>query len=776
MDNTTVGITIGFVTKGFETLSGNIQGLKSLAKMAGASRIELKSLNEQFKSMKNLKLNIDTNISKVKQGVNDLKSKWASALTFAVPVKVAMDYESALVDVKKYINFSSEANFINLSNEIKNLATKYGTDANELLEIAASGGQQGLDETQISRYTQLVTKFGVAFDMAGKEAGNASAYIMNNFKLGIGELEKLGNQINFLDDKMSMVVSKDIFNVLNRTAGSARILGLSADAASAFGASLLSAGKAPEVASTALNSLYNKLANIDGQDEKFHEALKSMGMDASLLKSVLAKDATQGVKMFLDAISEVDDKKKMGILTDFFGTGFADDMAVMVKNKDIYTNALNLIKQDSNGSLDEAMELKLSTSRSAYERFFQSIKMLGVDIGNAFLPIAEGIFNTISHIANLTRLTITSFPKMSSYVLGFGGAFLTIFTLAPVIKIIAFSFSVLKNYILFCSKAFGVFSRILSIVTLKNLVAAKSNVFLKASAMGAYLAEKAKNMAMALTTIRLQSAIIWTAIYNKSLKALSFVASGVSKAFKLLANGIKAVSIAMISNPLGLILGGIAIVAGLVIANWDKVKSWFISFVEWLKPYFAPIGQFLSDIFNSFFIWISGAFSWLNSAVSSVGEFFKSIFGGVVDFLSSTFGGFFDWIGNKFAWVGDITSKIGSVFSGVKSFLGFGSDENDNINNKLGISKDEFASFGNTLTIKPYTAQVGEYPLIASAYALGNMQTITNNHSASQNLQAINITFGNITANDFDKADFERYIKSYFRKEEQNARNRDVRD
>lgn len=637
-----------------------------------------------------------------------------------MPVKVAMDYE----------------------------ATKYGTDANELLAIAASGGQQGLDETQISKYTQLVTKFGVAFDMAGKEAGDASAYVMNNFKLGISELEKLGNQINFLDDKMSMVVSKDIFNVLNRTAGSAGILGLSADSAAAFGASLLSAGKAPEVASTALNSLYNKLANIDGQDEKFHESLESMGMDASFLKSALAKDAAQGVKMFLDAISEVDDKKKMGILTNFFGTGFADDMAVMVKNKDIYTNALNLIKQDSNGSLDEAMDLKLSTSQSAYERFFQSIKMLGVNIGNAFLPIAKGIFNTISYLANLTSSAIIAFPKISSSALGFTGVFLAIFTLAPIIKIFAFSFGVLKNYVLFCSKAFGVFSRILSIFTLKNLFAAKSNIFLKTSAMGAYFAEKRKSAAIMLSNIRTKTATLLTATYATSLKAMSFVVGGVTKVFRVLAIGIRTVSVAMMSNPLGLILGGIAIVAGLIIANWDKVKAWFISFVEWLKPYFAPIG-----------------------------EFFKNVFGGVVEFWKNIFGGFFDYLGSKFAWVGEITGKIGNILGKAKSFFGFSSDENDNVSNKLGISKEEFASFGNTLTIKPSSTQVGEYPLIKKAYLPNNMQSIThNNHAIQNNTQGITISIGDINVENFDKADFERNIKDYLKRYQQDNRNRDVRD
>ncbi|MGJ9197209.1 hypothetical protein ACI2E8_09140, partial [Campylobacter coli] len=73
------------------------------------------------------------------------------------------------------------------------------------------------------------------------------------------------------------------------------------------------------------------------------------------------------------------------------------------------------------------------------------------------------------------------------------------------------------------------------------------------------------------SNITLKAKTVTTTIYTTSLKALSFVLGGLNKVFK-----------AVVSNPIGLILGGIAIVAGLIIANWDKVKSWFMSFIEWL--------------------------------------------------------------------------------------------------------------------------------------------------------------------------------------------------
>ncbi|MBR8461302.1 hypothetical protein KDE12_00335 [Campylobacter sp. faydin G-105] len=45
--------------------------------------------------------------------------------------------------------------------------------------------------------------------------------------------------------------------------------------------------QAPEIASTALNSMYNTLINLDSQEEKFHKTLNKMELDVRYLKIAL---------------------------------------------------------------------------------------------------------------------------------------------------------------------------------------------------------------------------------------------------------------------------------------------------------------------------------------------------------------------------------------------------------------------------------------------------------------------------------------------------------
>ncbi len=136
-----------------------------------------------------------------------------------------------------------------------------------------------------------------------------------------------------------------------------------------------------------------------------------------------------------------------------------------------------------------------------------------------------------------------------------------------------------------------------------------------------------------LSNIALKAKTVTTTIYTTSLKALSFILGGLNKVFKAVAIGIRVLSIAMMSNPIGLILGGIAIVAGLIIANWDKVKSWFKSFIEWLKPVWKPIYNVIKAVFDKCALVFTSFKDIIMSVASPLAEFLNSIWQGVGGFL-----------------------------------------------------------------------------------------------------------------------------------------------
>ncbi|MBR8461441.1 phage tail tape measure protein [Campylobacter sp. faydin G-105] len=762
MADTSIGIALNLAVKGLANIDMCGASMKKLALSIKGAGKEARYLMKELKQIKanNLILN------RIKSQMDGFKSEFmeraATAVSLSLPVKFAIDFESAMVDVKKYIEFESDEQFRQIGGEIKQLSSQFGVGFADIANIAASGGQQGLKANQIMDYTKLVLKMGVAFDMSGRDAGDAAAYVMNNFKLSVKELEKLGNQMNFLDDKMSMVKSNELFNILNRTSSNANILGLSADSTAALGASLLSVGKAPEVASTALNSMFNALANLDGQDEKFHKALNKMGLDAQYLKIALKKDTTKAVQEFILAISNVKGDEQMGVLTDMFGKQFSDDLGSLAINKDILKNAFDLIKQDSSKSLDEALELKLKTTKSSLERLTNSLKNLGVNIGSVLLPSLAGLADRLAKASNwLSTLTEKS-PILSKIISGLG---VVIMGFAVILPAMGYAAAFVSGGLL----------RLKNVFLLLKIEASLATIKLKGLTAAFWLKDKAIK-ALTATTKFLTSAMkalgkvikgaFWVVgkslvlAYNVSLNTLKFTAGAVSKAFKFLAIGIRAISAAMMANPLGLVLGSIAVLAGIIIANWDKVKAWFIAFIEWLHLVWEPIINGIKQIWSevgSFFSFIADGWK---AIFSSVADFMTTVFQKPIEWIKGVFEPLFNWLAEKFSWVGSVLDGIKSGVKTALDWVGLGGDE-QSYDTQNGIFSN-----GGDLISSSFTPTAQSQALAMTT----NGATINVNFSGDFNIATNN--------GKFDMAEFERAlvasVKRALRTDEMNAKNRSI--
>ena len=726
MDSTQVGILISLKTAGFGALSGNISSLSKLS--AGLEKVgkNVTGLNEKIAKIGTLKANIDTNVGKISSELGKWQSTLATAASFVVPVKLAVDFESSMAEVKKYVDFKSEDEVKNLGEQIKQLSRELGINANELAQISASGGQLGLDSSKIADFTKLVSKMGVAFDMSGKDAGDAIALTMNNLKLGIDEIATLGDKINYLDDKMSMVKARDIINVIGSTAGSGSILGLKGDKISALASSFLSLGKAPEVASTAMNSLFNKLANIDGQDEKFKKALQSIGMDANYLKVAMARDASAGLDMFLNTLAKVDKKAQMGVLTNLFGTQFADDMGSLVNAIGQYNQAVNLVNdKGAIGSTDEAMKAKLATTKSGLERLTQSFITLGVTIGEAFLPTLNLIISGLSKVANSIIAFTKAYPNFSKALFGIAGGMLAIITVAPMLKILWWSLNIAWQQVRILGTGISFLN---SVFKLKYLSTLKLNA--------AYL----------ITATRMKAAAAATWIANAAGKAWAATMAAVRGASLAAAAGMKIMRLALISTGIGALVVALGAGAAWIIENWDKVKAFFGNIWESVKPYWEATSNFFSSIFDS-----------------------------VVEWWRSIFGGFFDWISEKFQWVVDTVSSIagalGAATDWTKDALGIGDGKESNWYNPFSWFNDE----------EPQSPQVKAKEVLSAAT---KPQSTYQAKAAGLN-GSVNISFNgdfllNSSNGKFDlesfKAQITRGVKEALKRDEFNSANTEIRE
>jgi phage-related tail protein len=102
------------------------------------------------------------------------------------------------------------------------------------------------------------------------------------------------------------------------------------------------------------------------------------------------------------------------------------------------------------------------------------------------------------------------------------------------------------------------------------------------------------NSASLITAVRMGALA-----FGGALQALgaSFMALA-SRVFPAVIAGFRALTVAMMTNPVGAIVGGIAIAATLVVTNWESVKSFFMTIWEPIKPVWEAFGDWLGKFWE----------------------------------------------------------------------------------------------------------------------------------------------------------------------------------
>ena len=352
--------------------------------------------------------------------------KLAIGATIAAPIKVAIDFESSMADVKKVVSFTDELDFKNFNKELLTLSKTIPLSANELAQITASGGQLGIAKENLLNFTTTVAKMSTAFDMGAGEAGDSIAKLMNVYGLSMQEVQGLGDSINHLSDN-SAAKASDIVSTLGRIGGVAKTFGLTSVQAGALSSAFIALGKSPEVAATSINALLLKLKTAPQQGKKFQEALASMGLDAEDLKAKIDKDGIGGLNQFLNAVKAVDKNEQMGVLSDLFGAEYSDDIALLVGGLENYDKALKLTSESSTyaNSMQREFEARSATTANNLKLLSNGISEIAINFGSVLLPALNGVVSVIRSVSSgfATLIDIPVLGTGIKVVLGLAAGF-----------------------------------------------------------------------------------------------------------------------------------------------------------------------------------------------------------------------------------------------------------------------------------------------------------------------------------------------------------------
>lgn len=516
----------------------------------------------------------------------------------------AIKFESAMADVRKVVDFDTPEQFKEMGNDILKLTRTIPMAGEEIAAIVAAGGQSGVARENLLGYAKDAATMGVAFDMAAGDAGEAMATMANVLGKPITEMAQFGDVINHLSDNANSK-AKDIVNVITRVGSDTRMLGLSENQAAALGSTFLSMGKAPELAAQAVKGMSSAFLQLKaGAHEK---ELKQLGFTTKSFAAAMNKDAQGAISSFIEKVKKMPKDKQYPLLAKVFGKQYADDVLLLAQNTGEYNRQLGLLQEtDANGnlkyigSMQREFENRSNTTENKLTKLKNSLTEMAEKIGRAFLPVITSFVENITPVIYSITEWVETNPQLMEWVLTIGGGI------------------------------GAVVGGLLTLHSAFSFVTAGLLPFLK---LGKFLGGFLGNF-------------LFSAISKLSL-GFGYLIGYIAKGAMMFSKAIFMMSRALLTNPIGLLIAGIAVAAYLIYDNWGKIGPWF-----------AELWQTVSGAFSS--AW-SSITNFCSEAWTNISNFFTSGIGNITATILdwSPLGLFQQVFSTVLSWFGiDVPSKF----------------------------------------------------------------------------------------------------------------------
>lgn len=710
---------IGGAMSAIRTLTGGLDSVRRSSNILGNEQRRLRgeidrlggslavpALQRQYerlgRTMRDLRMNavqqagIQTRLENNRQARADMQGEImglvGAGFTLSVPIKLAIDFESAMADVKKVVDFGDNPILAKqgveaLSSEILRLSSIRPMSATDIANIVALGGQSGIAKEQLMQFADSAVKMGVAFDISAQQAGQSMAELRSAFQLDQKGVETLADKINYLGNT-TPAAAKSIMEIVQRVGAFGEVAGYSTGTVAVLGASMKGFGIAEEVAATSIKNMMLSLVAGETATKGQISAWKKLGFDHEQVAKDMQTNAEGTTLAVLKAISKLDKHEQASALKELFGSESLLGIAPLLANLGLIEERLAGIKNASNfdGSMNKEYEVRAETTANNIQLLKNNMAHLGIAIGSVVLPALNGLINDIKPVIE----SVIGFAKANPVLVA------TLFKVVAALfafKVgslgVRFAFSLLSSGLLsvigigvrtagtvrMLSGAFTLFKmgRAVSALRLFGLSARQARTAISLFTGGFNLI---RSGATGFVSI-LSKIMAFARLFGSSLVSVDVK---VGQAFMMIGRVIAIVGRAMLTNPIVLIGMLIAGVAYLIYKNWDTIKPMLIGFWQSITQAANGVWQWLVGIWSGFTTWFGGLWTgitaWAGNAWTAITTGASIAWG----WLVGIWGGAVAWFSGLWTsvqavavgvWTG-ITGFIGSVWANIRDLVSAG--------------------------------------------------------------------------------------------------------
>ena len=499
----------------------NSGAVKRGSKEWNAYQQQIKQVNAELKKIQAESRETESTLNRA----NNFLTKWGNAIVGGMAamagvtmagkqaVQAYADMDTALANTQKYTGMTRE-DVERLNEEFKKMDTR--TSREGLNELAQAAGRLGKNTVEdVMGFVRAGDIIGVAMDELGAEAPQIISQLAGIFNLE-GELgtEKamlsVGSAINTLSQNCA-AGAPNLVDFASRMGAIANSTNMSMDEMLAFGALLDDQKVSVEKASTAMQGVITKMY---ADPATF---AKKVGLNVQEFTDALKRSSTEGIMMFVDALSKMDSMKQAATLKDLgtAGAGVVQTFQTLAGKTDLLRQQMTISKGafEEATSATEEFGVQNSTAQAELDKAKKGFTEMAVALGEKLYPVMGYAISGTSMLMRMMKTLIEFVVNNKSAILTLVSAYV--------------AYQIAVNKAIIADKA--------------HMVITKASTALKYA---------------------------WNTALRLSAAAVALCTGNVQKA----TIAWRAFSMALKANPIGLIVGGV-VAAGSALVNWAKSAS-----------------------------------------------------------------------------------------------------------------------------------------------------------------------------------------------------------
>ena len=318
--------------------------------------------------------------------------------------KVGMKFESAFAGIEKTVD-STDSVLSKLRTNVINMSKEIPVTANELASIGEIGGQLGIPIAQMTKFTEVVAKLGVATNLTSEESATMLAQFMNVMKVDFSNIDKLGSVLVDLGNNIP-ATEKDILSMSQRFSSVAGVMRFSAQETMGWSGAMASLGINVEEGGSALGRVILKM---NDQVKEGSDDLKTMakvsGMTSKEFSKMWSKDKSQALDAYIKGLHEAD-KSGKDITTTLKDLGIVNtrDRNVVMKLASGYNSLSKSLKisksaYEKNNALEIEAEKRFGTTESKLQLLKNQLTATAIAIYDKMRPAIHDTLDSLLDFA-----------------------------------------------------------------------------------------------------------------------------------------------------------------------------------------------------------------------------------------------------------------------------------------------------------------------------------------------------------------------------------------